>query len=348
MERGAAYIRSNKSTGMKKFATLSSLVVSSLTVNAQLTITDSLTLGSIATLLEGIGVSVSNVTVNCAPAAMGHFIGTSELSITEGLLITSGSADLVAGPSTAFATGLSNMPGDADIEAALGMGGITYDACALEFDCVPMGDTLLFNFSFGSEEYQEYIGSAFNDAFAIYLSGPGFPNPTNVAAIPGGTIVSINNVNPGTNGTYYYDNENPAGQYVSYDGFTSNLTVFAVVSPGQQYHFKVVVTDVGDYAFDSGVFLEAFSFRSPMMTLGIGGADAWPFRVIVKDAALEVVATGAVAGAPVDILDAAGRTVLSDVLSGERSTIGISALPQGAYAVRIIMAGTPQVMRFVK
>lgn len=333
---------------MKKLITLSVLGFSSFGASAQLTVTDSLTIGSISTLLEGIGVTVSNVTVNCAGNAMGHFIGTSELSITEGLLITSGSADQVAGASVDFATGANNTPGDADIDAALGMGTVTYDACVLEFDCVPVGDTLLFNFSFGSEEYLEFVGSPFNDAFAIYLSGPGFPNPTNVAAIPGGTVVSINNVNTTLNPTYYYDNENPAGQYVSYDGFTTNLTAFAMVQPGQQYHFKVVVTDVGDMVFDSGVFLEAFSFRSPMFTTAVEEADAWPFRVVVSGSALEVIAPGASANSQVELIDAAGRVVRTDVLTGERCTIDIGALPQGAYAARILTGNVQGVARFVK
>lgn len=333
---------------MKKLVTLSVLGLAALGANAQLTITDSLTIGSITTLLEGIGVSVSNVTVNCAENAMGHFIGSSELSITEGLLITSGAADLVAGPSSNFATGYSGTVGDADIEAALGMGNITYDACALEFDCVPQGDTLLFNFSFGSEEYQEFVGSSFNDAFAIYLSGPGFPVATNVAAIPGGTLVSINNVNNTTNSGFYHDNEFPAGQYVAYDGFTTNLTVFAVVQPGQPYHFKVVVTDVADQAFDSGVFLEAFSFRSPMLTTSVGGADAWPFRVIVKNTKLIVETPIGWAGSQVQVLDAAGRVMVTEQLAGVQTTLDIRSLPQGVFAVRVLDQGTPRVVRFVK
>ena len=98
---------------MKKLITLSVLALSSIGASAQLTVTDSLTTGSIATLLEGIGVTVSNVTVNCAGNAMGHFIGSSELSITEGLLITSGGADQVAGASLDFASIGNNTPGDA-------------------------------------------------------------------------------------------------------------------------------------------------------------------------------------------------------------------------------------------
>ncbi|MEO8067926.1 MAG: choice-of-anchor L domain-containing protein [Flavobacteriales bacterium] len=334
---------------MKKLVALSALGMAALGANAQLTITDSLTIGSITTLLEGIGVTVSNVTVNCAEHAMGHFIGTSELSITEGLLLTSGAADMVAGPSGNFATWYSSTGGDADIEAALAMGNITYDVCALEFDCMPQGDTLLFNFSFGSEEYQEFVGSSFNDAFAIYLSGPGFPVATNVAAIPGGTIVSINNVNALLNGGYFYDNEFPAGQYVAYDGFTTNLTVFAVVQPGQPYHFKVVVTDVGDQAFDSGVFLEAFSFRSPMLTTGIRPAAQPALQASMVDGSLLLdLGRDGAAPMPLTIVDAAGHVVFNGTTTGRRTVLGLSTVVAGLYAVRLDGTGEVLTARFVK
>ena len=32
-------------------------------------------------------------------------------------------------------------------------GSPTYDACIIEFDCVPTNANLLFDFAFGSEEY---------------------------------------------------------------------------------------------------------------------------------------------------------------------------------------------------
>src|SRR5690349_7646996 len=119
---------------MKKLL-LSTCCVLTVATQAQLTITDSLTLGSIATLLEGLNVTVSNVTVNCAGSAMGHFAGTSELAVTEGLVLTSGIADLVASANlTTAATGMNSMAGDADLENDLGGGMPTYDACALEFD----------------------------------------------------------------------------------------------------------------------------------------------------------------------------------------------------------------------
>ncbi|MBK8947745.1 MAG: T9SS type A sorting domain-containing protein [Flavobacteriales bacterium] len=320
-----------------------------LSAQAQLTITDSLTVGSISTLLEGIGVVVSNVTVNCPEAAMGHFIGTSELAITEGLVLTTGLADLVTGPVGNWATLGWGSPGDPDLDLDAGTGIPTNDACVLEFDCVPQGDTLLFNFSFGSEEYQEFVGSSFNDAFAIYLSGPGFMPRVNVAAIPGGTIVAINNVNDLLNTGYYHNNETPvAGQYVSYDGFTTNLTAFAVVQPGLTYHFKVAIADMADAAFDSGVFLEAFSFRSPMITTGLD-EESLPMLQLLRrgDALFMLVPPDQAHGQEVFVFDPAGHLVQRARVQDHAVTIDIADLKPGLYVVRVDDDSIPP-LRFVK
>ncbi|GDX52692.1 hypothetical protein LBMAG27_17390 [Bacteroidota bacterium] len=215
---------------------------------------------AMTTLLEGLVVSISNLTINCNSQAYGHFNGSSELSITNGVVISTGNANALADSSTAFLATANNTPGDSDLSALCGT--VTYDACVLEFDCVPTGDTLEFNFAFGSEEYPEFVGTPFNDVFAILLSGPGISGVQNVAAIPGGIPVAINNVNATNNSAYFYDNENPPGVYIVLDGFTLNLTAFAVVIPGSSYHFKIAIADASDFVFDSGVFLEAFSFRS--------------------------------------------------------------------------------------
>src|SRR5208337_689403 len=69
----------------------------------------------------------------------------------------------------------------------------TYDASVLEFDFVPMGNTLSFTYVFGSEEEPCWVCSQYDDAFGFFLSGPG---------INGGNIYSRNSVNialiPGT------------------------------------------------------------------------------------------------------------------------------------------------------
>lgn len=239
---------------------------------AQLTITDSLTNTQIANLLEGIGVTITNLTVNCPTKALGEFTGTSEMSITHGIVLTTGIADFVASPNDdGSISHNNNTPGDSLLDS-IAAPTLTYDACLVEFDCLPIGDTLEFNFSFGSEEYMEYVSSTpggINDAFGVFLSGPGINGTQNIATLPNGIPVSIFNVHYNNNSAYYYDNGNgngsgtaPDGNLIQYDGFTTNLRGFAEVTPNVSYHVKVGIADGGDHIFDSGVFIEAFSFKS--------------------------------------------------------------------------------------
>ena len=337
----------NDPNTMKHFSALIFSILAS-GASAQLTVTDSLSVGDLANLLEGLNVSITNVEVDCAGAAMGHFTGTSEMEIEEGLVLTTGRAEWVAGPVGNFASDYTGTLGDTDLELLLGMGsGLTYDACVLEFDCIPTGDTLLFNFSFGSEEYQEFVGSAFNDVFAIYLSGAGFPIPTNVAALPDGTPVAINNVNSGLNSDWFIDNEAGLGQYVTYDGFTGNLTTFAVVTPGEPYHFKVAIADVSDMAFDSGVFLEAFSFRSVSLTTGIE-EDVPSMRLVRNGDQLVAELPAMNANAELVVLDAAGRVVSRSRVTGNRTVIDLGVLTSGLYTVQVNGAPGIAPVRFAK
>ena len=49
---------------------------------------------------------------------------------------------------------------------------------------------------------------------------------------------------------------------MQYDGFTTVMTAECYVVPYKKYHMKIAIGDVGDYAYDSGVFLEDGSFIS--------------------------------------------------------------------------------------
>lgn len=317
---------------MKHFAALSLCFITA-GASAQLTVTDNLSASSLAQLLEGLNVTISNVAVNCDGAAMGHFSGTSELEIEEGLLLTSGTALGVAASAFQFVSGYPGTPGDPDLEISLGGGTPTYDACVLEFDCIPTGDTLLFNFSFGSEEYPEFVGT-FNDVFAIYLTGPGYPMQTNVAALPDGTPVAINNVNAGINAPYFYDNETADGQFVAYDGFTNNLTAFAVVSPEETYHFKVAIADALDGVYDSGVFLEAFSFRSNGLSTGIGENTSVIGLVRNGDQLIAQLPSPG-SKAELVIMNAMGGIVQRTRMSSDRTVIELGALSNGFYTVQV-------------
>lgn len=53
----------------------------------------------------------------------------------------------------------------------------------LEFDFIPSSDSISFRYVFGSEEYNTYDYSMYNDVFGFFLSGPGisgsFSSPAN-------------------------------------------------------------------------------------------------------------------------------------------------------------------------
>lgn len=157
---------------------------------------------------------------------------------------------------------------DADMKAVLGGKYRLYDACIVEMDIIPLGDTLSFRYMFASEEYDEYVGSSFNDAFAFFISGPGIEGKKNLAVLESGSRVSVNSINNGnplnnhkpTNPSFY--NKNVGQIPLEFDGFTRTLEVVESVTPFETYHLKLVITDATDWAYDSGVFIEKGSVIS--------------------------------------------------------------------------------------
>jgi gliding motility-associated-like protein len=239
--------------------------------------------------LLGGGVTASNITFNGIPSpatpqpGTGTFISVnSNLGLDAGVILSTGFAQNIAAPASSFQSDqLTPNVGDPDLQ--LIAGAQINNAAKLEFDFIPLGDTIRFRYVFGSEEYPEWVCSQFNDAFGFFLSGPGITGPftggaANIALLPGSTVpVSINTVNnglnnipndptcPAQNSLYYIDNG--MGGQVVYDGMTVVLTAWALVQCGQTYHIKMAIGDAGDQAFDSGVFLEAGSFASSGMIL---------------------------------------------------------------------------------
>jgi hypothetical protein len=264
---------------MKKIITILTLTLAlcftTISSRAQIVITPSIDSVDLEVFLQGFGLTISNLVINCPDTARGIFDGTNtNIGIANGLALTSGTVTNIPGPNNMGGiTYVNGFPGDLDLDSLI-PGFQTHDACVLEFDCVPAFNNIMFNYVFGSEEYQEFVGSAFNDVFAIFISGPGITGLQNIAYIPGTTTpVAINNVNAIDNSAFYVDNgggntapQNMDSTVVQYDGFTTNLTGDITVNPGDTYHFKIAVADAGDQIFDSGVFIEAGSFRSINLT----------------------------------------------------------------------------------
>lgn len=217
-------------------------------------------------------VVVSNVSLTCDQLAYGTFSvpGLSEFGLESGIVLSSGAAVDAAGPNSAGGTSTNlNQPGDISLDSVLTGVFQTQDACALEFDVYAATNLLSFNYVFASEEYPEFAppnSSTFNDAFGFFISGPGIVGEKNIAIVPNANVpVSINNVNVQTNQQYYIDNAN--GITTEYDAFTTVLKAETTVIPCDTYHLKLVIADVGDGVWDSGVFIEAGSLSSGVATI---------------------------------------------------------------------------------
>ncbi|PCJ01529.1 MAG: hypothetical protein COB15_01000 [Flavobacteriales bacterium] len=281
---------------MKKIATILAVLLTHIS-NAQLTVSTGVLTPTqyVQNVLVGGGVTISNVTFSGDPNQIGTFDATGTipyLGLNNGIIMATGDVALAIGPNTlasgSASLGGGNMgAGDPDLDILEGTGVGTNDVAILEFDFVPTGDTVKFDFVFGSEEYPEFAppNGNINDVFGFFLSGPGIAGPfsnnaINIALIPGTTqAVSINNVNLGSNPSYYVDNHTAPGvQSVEYDGYTTVLTAIGAVQCGVQHHIKIAIADASDVAWDSGVFLQGGSFSSNTVSLNsnidVGGGDS--------------------------------------------------------------------------
>ena len=261
-------------------------------LHAQIVVDESLSAQDVVeTILLGEGVEIFNITFSGDLDQIGSFdANNSNILIPDGMVLATGSCSNVIGPNDigSSTTGGGNFGvNDVDLDQLSTFA--TNDAAVLEFDFIPTGDSISFNYSFGSDEYNEYVCGSVNDAFGFFLSGPGIngtfsDNAINLATIPNTddtpvTINSVNNGSAGLNGIasncaqvdpnwmdnteYYIDNENNGdANATQLDGFTIGLVASAAVQCGQTYHIKIAIADAGDTAFDSAVFIEGGSFSS--------------------------------------------------------------------------------------
>jgi gliding motility-associated-like protein len=234
-----------------------------------MTVTPNNTAASLAQAVAGTGVNVSNATINCGGSAAGIFsYSGSNLGLTGGIILTTGTAVDAANPGNHLCNiNNGNNFSDPDLTAIVPTANL--DACVLEFDFVPTCDSLKMAFVFGSEEYPQGVNLAYNDAFAIFLTGvnPAGGNYTaqNIATLPNGIAVSIHNVNAGNNATYFHNNYSTPNNNVAYNGYTIPVTSITPVAPCSTYHVKFAIADAGNALYDSGVFISnnTLSCQSP-------------------------------------------------------------------------------------
>lgn len=213
---------------------------------------------TLASNLIGAGITLvpGSATYTGAANASGLFSGgaASGLDFDKGILLTSGDAVGAVGPNnTSGYTGDNGLPGYPPLSALSGH--TTYDATILSFKFETVSGDLYFRYVFASEEYNEYVGSQFNDVFAFFVDG------VNVALVPGtNDPVTINTINNGANSAYYVDNITSVIYDIQYDGFTTNLVAKALGLGTGQHEIVLAIADASDYILDSGVFIQGSGF----------------------------------------------------------------------------------------
>lgn len=365
---------------MRKVILFPFFVLTTIAAQAQITV-DNTTMTPtqlVQNVLVGSGVTVSNVAWNGSMAdalivqpQSGTFSGTSTAGIGYGVILGSGDVTEAIGPNTSgsFTLGGSGMSGtDPDLQSIASAG--INDQAVLEFDFVPLGDSIKFRYVFASEEYPEYVCSNFNDVFGFFISGP---NPAggsyvaqNIAIIPGsgGLPVTINSVNPGVPGassgggtctslaySMYYIN-NLGGVTLQYDGLTTILTAEAAVICNQTYHIKLAISDVGDFSFDSGVFLEAGSFSSNAVEVtittptsaGFVNGAVYENCILGTDATFYMVRPNASDADTISFSYTGSASLGADYTSATPDTFVIFAVGQdsAAFGVSILNDGVPE------
>lgn len=268
-------------------------LLSAAPVQAEVVYNPGASIAQLSGILDGPGLTVSNLAIpHGAEQQFGIFSGGKALlGVETGMFLSTGNVGSLQGPNNSAAYSHNTGAVYADPDIARFGSKAKYDPAIVEFDIVPQGDRLNFVFAFGSEEYPEYVCSRFNDAFGLFVSGPGLDGVQNAAFMPGsGDAIAVNNVNGGKagsaadgatcnlgNANYFIDNGNGGGNPLTQlDGITHPITAsLANLSAGHSYHVKLALADVGDPAYDSGAFFKWLtSTKSEPVDLSLqAGAD---------------------------------------------------------------------------
>jgi len=239
--------------------------------------------------LDGVSpLQYRNIEFTGDPSSVGYFTGgyIFDFVTPQGIVMSSGYAENLEGANNCDPQNSSDATlGVSDVDLSSLSGESTNDACIIEFDFRPTGDTVRFSYIFGSEEYHDWVGSSYNDVFGFFLSSDSISgtysnDAINISLVPGTSLpVTISNVNcgkedngctpppnSGPNCIYLKNNKDsnkPAYDQLRLDAYTVPFVAKNKTYSCLWYHIKLAISDAGgnnDAAYNSGVFLERGSF----------------------------------------------------------------------------------------
>ncbi|HPE59776.1 MAG TPA: DUF11 domain-containing protein [Thiolinea sp.] len=262
------------------FSLLAFTLLLNLPVHANPDLYEGVTNTEMETILSGPSLAVSNLVVSRGNSNQYGLFQKGRISvgngavigIDSGLYLSTGDSGSILGPNATDRYSMRQNVTYADPDLTALSIDARYDPVLIEFEVVPQGSRLNFVLTFGSEEYPEYVCSQFNDAFGLFVSGPGLSGVRNAAYYPGTTdAITVNNINAGVAGSgadgtscifshsnAFNDNGNGTGNVnTQLDGVTRPMTAYIDgLTPNQSYHVKLALADAGDGSYDSAAFFK--------------------------------------------------------------------------------------------
>lgn len=210
-----------------------------------LTVTPTSNTNDLLSSLLGSTPGLSNFAINTSGTntsnGFGTFSNDTVFGLGSGIVLSSGDASGVVGPNNASSS-------------TTGSG--QKSQLNISFDANSTTDNLFFQYVFGSEEFFEFAQSSFNDFFELQLNG------TNLALLPNGNPVTINNLATASgpiDPTILVANP---GDETQLDAFTNVLMFQGILNKGANNTLSLFVSDAGDSAFDSAVFVKGESITT--------------------------------------------------------------------------------------
>lgn len=235
---------------------------------------DATTLGNALLGGGGAGIDLTSVSVSVSgqsqtgpggptSVSAGTFTNASgTYGIGDGIVISSGNAgDYGDGPNTSPSKttiyGVSATPAQEALLDPITGGALNHNDVTqidITFDMLAGFDTVFFNVTFGSDEYDEFVGSSFIDAFGLYVNG------TNIAQVNGDPVnidhpdmlflsgTELDGILGGSQGAF--------GPYVH--------TFSAVVGDGATGNtLTFIIADSGDSSLDSTAYISQLGGSTP-------------------------------------------------------------------------------------
>ena len=323
--------------------------------NAAVTVTSTT---NAATLASTIAAANPGITLTGTPVlsngssttVAGTFTASgSNLGITGGIVLSTGNASLA--PLTAGSLPSAN-PQNFRSSAGTGIsnaGTSEFDIATFTFSFVPKPGVNRMSIAsiFASEEYNQFVNTAFTDNFSMVLNGGAYTN-FNFATIPGTSIgTNINTVNNGSNAGYYRDNTTatPPIPDIAYNGATTVFINAFNVVPGTTYTVTIRIADMGDAQYDSTAFISTSTILNnpPSLDLsaalaGTGYTTTWdqggaPVAIAASDAS--ILDDGTTISSATLVVNSAVATDLLSVIASLPSGIVASAYNAGTGTITL-------------